>query len=196
MKRDYNFNWRNLTAEQMKQVLDQFSKTANRRIRRLKEKGIDFYDTYEIGKWLKSIGRKTLPNSKSKNMNHAAVMNNLEIIQRFLTNRNSTLSGLKTISDNIYDKVQARLEKFLPEEYKNNKEIIDKNKFYNFLHSDAFKQAREKIDSDLIVADYANYWQDIDNNKLAHAFEKYLMNEVGYDEIREMKEGGLNGKIK
>lgn len=195
-KKDYSFNWRSLSYNEMKYLLDRWSKTANRRIRRLKEKGIDFYENYELGKWLKNIGRKTIPNSKSKNMNPGVLMSNLEITQRFLLNQSSTLSGIKKISDNIYDKVHARLEQFLPEEFSEKKEIGNKEKFYDFLHSDAFKQAREKIDSDLIVSDYANYWQELDNNELSYAFEKYLMNEIGYDEIREMREGGIDGKIK
>lgn len=191
MKRDYTFNWRELTAEQQLQVLDQWSKTANRRLRRLRENGIDYWST-EAGQLLKSMNRKTFANSKSKFIKEdpRRRFEQLEIIQHFLTGDYSTLSGIKRqMASGVYDRVMKRLNIALPKENKFEKfNIYNVNKFYDFLHSEVFKTMREYIDSDILVKDYMAYYQSYTIDEISKAYEDYNKNEVDQEYIQQVLE--------
>lgn len=189
MRRDYNFNWRELNVKQQLQVLDQWSKTANRRLRRLREKGIDYWST-EAGQLLKSMNRKTFANSRSKFIKEDTKrrFQQLEILQNFLTGDYSTLSGIKRqIASGVYDRVMDRLNIALSPSAKFKKyDIKNINKFYDFLHSELFKQMREKIDSDILVRDYVANYQNYTLNDIAKAFEEYNTREVDVEYIQEI----------
>lgn len=183
-QRDYSLDWRSMTLSQQRQVLNAWAKTANRRLRRLREKGIEVFDgSYEAGRFLQQVGRKTFFTEKSKIKNPALVQQTLVYLQGFLLNDASTISGIKRIVvEKILQKVDERRKQ-------SGREIIGRNvnyqQFYDFLHSGLYKEARQIFESDEIIADYVYDYERGNIKKTLRAYEEFLSHEIGYDEFRE-----------
>lgn len=186
MPRDYNLDWRSMNESQQRQILKAWAKTANRRIRRLRENGADPYNSNPIGHYLKSQGRRTIPGA-SPRLQYHEVLRALEETQLFLLNENSTISGLRRTADEVYQ----RLKKSLDFE-----EDIDSIQFYNFMHSSEFKRGREYFDSKELVKDFVETYSKIPRDEFSKMFQEYLTNtEIGYDEMKQIMQNAVKGKI-
>ena len=194
-QRDYTLDWRSMSSKQQRQVMNAWAKTANRRLRRLREKGIDVFDgSYEAGRFLEQVGRKTFFTEKSKIKDPALVQQTLVYLQGFLLDDSSTLTGIKRL---VVDRILSRVDKRRQEaglEPTNHK--LNYSQFYDFLHSGLYKEARMIFDSDTIIADYTHDYERGNLKKSMRAYEDYLSHEIGYDEFRELveSEGYQSGK--
>lgn len=193
----YTDYWHDLSTENKKQILEAWAKTANRRLRRLRESGvISSGSTYAAEGYLKRINRKTFP-TKAQNLTEAQINSELTELQGFLSDESTTLTGLKKIhkaaSEVVADKVLKRiLEKDLSDEkrntYQNIYKKVKKDPYFGvFLHSKLYKQLKDKIDSDKII----NYYSErsvLDGasfDEIIESFEEVLNNDIGYDTLLE-----------
>lgn len=184
MKKDYTIDYRSMSERNRREIMNQWAKTANRRLRRLRESGINVFDgSYEAGRYLKDMGRKTFPGERSK-MSETQVLINLAILQNFLTSSTTTLSGISRITKDIIRRVNKRLEEAGEPLLSTD---VDMNKVYDFLHTDLYKRLIEVYDSDEIVAEVTNFVKsERDTEQMRAAYEEFLNRDMGIDEIREL----------
>lgn len=184
MKKDYTIDYRSMSERNRREIMNQWAKTANRRLRRLRESGINVFDgSYEAGRYLKDMGRKTFPGEKSK-LSETQVLINLAILQNFLTSGTTTLSGISRITKSIIERVNRRLEESGEPALSTD---VDMNKVYDFLHTDLYKRLIEIYDSDEIVAEVTNFVKsERDMDQMRAAYEEFLNRDMGIDEIRDL----------
>lgn len=188
-RKDYDnilFDWRDLTREQKIQVYDQYRKTANRRIRRLRDYGYDVpVDTMD---YLDRKDRKFFPKI-SKRDDEWQLNSALLEVENFLNLKSSTITGMNQIMDEVASRVEKRINEFRYEEDKINI-MADKRIFYNFLHSKQFRQLRGKIDSDLLIEDFeAEMEKGNTFDRIIQHYEEYLNNEfITWEQMKERRE--------
>lgn len=182
--RDYSFDYRSLPEPQRRQIMNQWAKTANRRLRRLRESGVD--DTGSIHrKYLDKLGRRTFATEKTK-MSQYEVDIALAELQNFLTSDQSTLTGIKRTVGKIVDKINKRRTENPYNEYKIIDYGIDLNQFYNFLHSQQYKNMIKYYDSDDVIDMFLDDIQKMEYSELMEQYGQYVALELSIDEVQEI----------
>lgn len=198
-ERIYNDYWRDLSPENRRQIMEQWAKTANRRLRRLREKNVlDSIGSASAKAYLDRIGRKTFY-TKADKLSDVEVQSALVQLQSFLSDESTTLSGLKKIHENaagiVADNVLKRImERDISEEKKNTyQSVFNRVKndpyFGIFLHSKLYSQLKGRIDSDKVIEYYVerSVVEGDSFEEIMEAFEEVLNNDIGYDTLLEIR---------
>lgn len=191
---DYNIDWRSMSERNRREIMNTWSRIANRRLRRLRESGIDIFDGgYEIGNYLTQIGRRTVPGARTRGLSQFQVDTTLAILQDFLRNDNSTLSGIRRITEEVYQRTADRLrsEGIEVEEIF----ISNPSEFYQFLHSSLFKDLKQYFDSHELVKDFAGVFSRISLDDLREKIQQWNVSQMGYNEVQERLRNMTNGRI-
>lgn len=180
----YDFSvWRNLNIRQKKQYYEQIRKTANRRIRRLRESG--FAIPLETQDYLEDLEKKFFPSIK--NLNEEWKVNSFLLnAERFLNNRRSTITGTREVISEVLTSIENRLN-----EFREDKIILNygsnegKRNFYNFLHSQQFKRLKRDIDSDIAIQEYNDALRDgFSHNEILKMFSEFMESELSLQEMQ------------
>lgn len=170
---DYNaIDWTQLNRHQKESYYDSLRKTANRRIRRLREANLE--QPFFTSAYLRRMKRKTFTKIGEKipewRLNEALA----EVIS-FLTNERSTISGYKKIARELAAKLGAG--------------DVSMDDIYNFMKSREFKNLRHYIDSKLLVEDFSEaIRQGMDKNDIMEEYRSFLSGEITKDELLEKRE--------
>lgn len=181
--RDYGSRM-NLTDK--KEIYGQLKKTADRRLRRLRESNNNL--PIETDSYLKRIKKRNFPsiNEKSKEWE---VNEALQEIVNFLENDQSTLTGLHSITTQIVREVEKRLNMGRSEENKIRFSDKDIRKIYNFTHTKQFRRLRNDIGSDLTLEDFQNALKEGDNpDTIMDYYEKYIAGELSFTQMQHLRE--------
>lgn len=180
----YDLNaWRELSYEQKLQAYESYRKTANRRLRRLRESGkeipidtLDYLEGQGTRTFTKKIGKKVDP--------ELTIDIKLANVTHFLGLETSTLTGIKKVDEQISKRVRNYLEKYTnysPEEISRLSSID--GKLIQFLHSNDFKKLRGKIDSFQLIEDYKSALFDgLTEKEIIQAFKDFAESEISQKE--------------
>ena len=187
------FDWRDATRSQKMQLYKQYKKTADRRLRRLREAGMNI--PIETRDYLDAVGRRNFPSIFEKD-SEWKLNNALDEVTSFLDNERSTLTGLRKILNEVKQRIEDRINIHRDEEYQLNLSNLNEREFYNFLHSKQFKGLRNKIDSDLLVEDYENAVSEgYTMDEIMKHYEEFLSSEISFSEMKERR-SAISGKNK
>lgn len=184
-KKQFDFSiWRKLNIRQKKQYYEGIRKTANRRLRRLRESG--FAVPLETQDYLDEMGKKFFP-SINKIQEEWKINSFLLNTERFLNNRRSTISGTREVINEVLKSIETRVNQFREDKislnYGNN---IDKRNFYNFLHSNQFKRLKHDIDSDIAIEEYNDALSDgFSHREIMDMYNEWLEDELTLQEMQE-----------
>lgn len=174
--------WRKLDIRQKKQYYEGIRKTANRRLRRLRESG--FAVPIETQDYLEDIGRKFFP-SINKIQEEWKINSFLLNTERFLNNRRSTISGTREVISEVLQSIETRLNQFREDKISLNYRNIDKRNFYNFLHSNQFKRLKHDIDSDIAIEEYNDALSDgFSHTEIMDMYNEWLEDELTLQEMQ------------
>lgn len=145
-RQSYNdFNPRDFTASQLRQLLPRLARRANSRIYRIQKNNIG-YHAYQIAEaFLKERGRSYYSIQPSS-LSDAEIYAEAENIIEFLNSQSSTKSGVLAINN-------ARIKAFA--ERGINISYDQAGNFFDFLSSELFKTLSMLVDSDTVVEDYS-----------------------------------------
>lgn len=125
---------------------EKLARRANARLRRLENAGRAFwaYDSATVYTQ-KAYGKNRFPQSP-RGMSERAQRRNLREIQKFLGLRTSTVSGSRSVENQIIDTFRSGKHDF---------EIVDRREFFNFLSSSIFKDISNRaMDSERLIEFY------------------------------------------
>lgn len=125
---------------------EKMARRANARLRRLEKAGRAFwaYDSATVYTQ-KAYGKNRFPQSP-RSMSERAQRRNLREIQKFLGLRTSTVSGSRSVENQIIDTFRSGKHDF---------EIVDRREFFNFLSSSIFKDISNRtMDSERLIEFY------------------------------------------
>lgn len=179
--------WRGLDRDQKIRFYKAMKKTADRRLRRLREAG--YRKPLETADYLERKGVKTFPALK-KEMKEWEINSALLEAEKFLTNQRSTISGIKKSSRAILDNIIQRMNEFREDKIDvDMRSGVEKQKIYNFLHSRQFSRLKHDIDSDIVVEMYNDALSDgLTSDEIEQELEKYLENDFSFQQMkRELK---------
>lgn len=179
--------WRGLERDQKIQFYKAMKKTADRRLRRLREAG--YKKPLETADYLDRKGVKTFPSLK-KDMKEWEINSALLEAEKFLTNPRSTISGIKKASRQILDNIVERMNEFREDKIDiEMRSGVEKQQIYNFLHSRQFSRLKHDIDSDIVVEMYNDALSDgLTSDEIEKELEKYLENDFSLQQMkRELK---------
>lgn len=178
-------DWREEDNTVKVQLYKQYKKTADRRLRRLREAGMRV--PLETRDYLDAVGRRNFPSISEKDEDWK-INNALNEVERFLDDKRSTLTGLRKILGEVKQRIEDRINQHRSEEYQLDLSKINERDFYNFLHSKQFKGLRNKIDSDLLVEDYENALSEgYSMNEIMKHYEEYLNSEISFSEMQKRR---------
>lgn len=125
---------------------EKLARRANARLRRLEKAGRAYwaYDSATVYTQ-KAYGKNRFPQS-TRNMSERARRRNLREVQKFLGLRTSTVSGSRSVENQIVATFRSDKHKF---------QIDDKREFFNFLSSSIYKDiANRTVDSERLIEFY------------------------------------------
>lgn len=194
MQRIYSDIWRNMDYEGKIRVYEQYRKTANRRLRRLRESGKQL--PILASDYLESVGKRTYGKFQPKKYTPGTQEMYLDImldnVTTFLGLKRSTLSGIKEVDQQIYSRIEKYLEKNSDMTIDEIRKKIRKNdSLINFLHSNTFKALKGKINSFILVEDYLNAIDlGLSEEDILQAYNDFLKSEISEDVMRKRLSGG------
>lgn len=184
------FDFDDLTLSQKRQVYMQARKTANRRIRRLRESGFDA--PVQTLEYLSESGHRFF-RTAGKNMTDFQVERAWNEVNAFLDAESSTLTGIRKIMKEVRERVENRLNEFREKEDFLDLKSIDEKQFYNFLHSKQFKNMRTLIDSDILIEDFNDALKEGTSfEELMEDYEEYLSKELTFSEMQQRRRYALD----
>lgn len=199
MQRIYSDIWRNMDYEGKIQVYEQYRKTANRRLRRLRESGKQI--PILASDYLESMGKRTygkfLPKKYTPGTQEMYLDIMLDNITTFLGLKRSTLTGIKEVDEQIYSRVEKYLEKNSDISIDEIRKKIRKNdSLINFLQSNTFKALKSRINSFILVEDYLMAVDlGLSEEDILQSYDNFLKNEISEDVMRKRLQGtGLHVK--
>lgn len=199
MKRIYSDIWRNMDYEGKIQVYEQYRKTANRRLRRLRESGKQVPTL--ASDYLESMGKRTygkfLPKKYTPGTQEMYLNIMLDNVTTFLGLKRSTLTGIKEVDEQIYSRVEKYLEENSDMTIDEIRKKIRKNgSLINFLQSNTFKSLKSRINSFILVEDYLMAVDlGLSEEDILQSYNEFLKNEIGEDVMRKrLKGAGLHVK--
>lgn len=174
-------------------VYEQYRKTANRRLRRLRESGKQL--PILASDYLESVGKRTYGKFQPKKYTPGTQEMYLDImldnVTTFLGLKRSTLSGIKEVDEQIYSRVEKYLEKNSDMTIDEIRKKIRKNdSLINYLHSNTFKALKGKINSFILVEDYLNAIDlGLSEEDILQSYNDFLENEISEDVLRKRLSG-------
>lgn len=193
MERIYSDIWRNMDYEGKIQVYEQYRKTANRRLRRLRESGKQVPTL--ASDYLESIGKRTygkfLPKKYTPGTQEMYLDIMLDNVTTFLGLKRSTLTGIKEVDAQIYSRVEKYLEENSDMTIDEIRKKIRKNgSLINFLQSNTFKSLKSRINSFILVEDYLMAVDlGLSEEDILQSYNTFLKNEIGEDVLRKRLQG-------
>lgn len=199
MKRIYSDIWRNMDYEGKIQVYEQYRKTANRRLRRLRESGKPVPTL--ASDYLESMGKRTygkfLPKKYTPGTQEMYLDIMLDNVTTFLGLKRSTLTGIKEVDEQIYSRVEKYLEENSDMTIDEIRKKIRKNdSLINFLQSNTFKSLKSRINSFILVEDYLmGVDLGLSEEDILQSYNEFLKNEISEDVMRKrLKGAGMHVK--
>lgn len=183
MRREKDWtSWRGLSRKQKIQFYQAMKKTADRRLRRLREAG--YRKPLETQDYLERKGVKTFPSIR-KNAEEWEINSALLEAEKFLTNQRSTISGIKKSTQTIIDSIVERVNQFREDEINiDMRSGVEKQQIYNFLHSRQFSRLKHSIDSDIIIEMYNDALSDgLTADEIKKELERYINNDFTPQEM-------------
>lgn len=193
MQRIYSDIWRNMDYEEKIQVYEQYRKTANRRLRRLRESGKQI--PIHSSDYLESMGKRTygkfIPKKYTPGTQEMYLDIMLDNVTTFLGLKRSTLTGIKEVDELIYSRVEKYLEKNSDMSIDEIREKIRKNdSLINFMQSNTFKSLKSRINSFILVEDYIMAIDlGLSEEDILQAYDAFLKNEISEDAMRKRLQG-------
>lgn len=181
--KEFRFDWREMSPSQKKEVYNAYRKTANRRLRRIRESG--YKEPFETADYLDRIGRKFFPNITSS---YVTELNSaITAVESFLNLKSSTVTGIKSIAHSVKENMKEYHRK-----YANNPDFklnIDDRNLINFLHSSQFRHMRSRVDSYKLIEDFTEWSSKADTAEIFSEYERFINNEIDYREVERVFEG-------
>lgn len=193
MQRIYSDIWRNMDYEGKIRVYEQYRKTANRRLRRLRESGKQL--PILASDYLDSVGKRTYGKFQPKKYTPGTQEMYLDImldnVTTFLGLKRSTLTGIKELDEQIYSRVEKYLEKNSDMSIDEIRKKIRKNdSLINFLQSNTFRSAKSKINSFILVEDYlAAVDLGLSEEDILQSYNDFIKSEISEDILRKRLSG-------
>lgn len=188
---NFGLDFDELSLRQKKQVYSQARKTANRRIRRLRENSFDVPS--ETDDYLTEVGRRFFPSFSDKEDREFKVDYAWNMVQNFLNSDSSTLTGIKKIMNDVRERVEGRLNEFRESSDQVSLKGINDVDFYNFLHSKQFRQLRKIIDSDILLEDFNEASNEgVDFDTILDEYEDFLNEEISFNEMQQRRNYALD----
>lgn len=169
-----------MPLSEKRNVYNAYRKTANRRLRRLRESG--YKEPFETSDYLERIGRKFFPEIKSS---YVTELNSAIIAaESFLDREASTLSGINRIAREVKKNIENYNRTYVKDSsFKLN---IENRNLINFLHSKQFSKMRSKVDSYKLIEDFAEFSSKADISEIYADYERFINNEISYSEIEKV----------
>lgn len=181
------------------QVYEQYRKTANRRLRRLRESGKPVPTL--ASDYLESMGKRTygkfLPKKYTPGTQEMYLDIMLDNVTTFLGLKRSTLTGIKEVDEQIYSRVEKYLEENSDMTIDEIRKKIRKNdSLINFLQSNTFKSLKSRINSFILVEDYLmGVDLGLSEEDILQSYNEFLKNEISEDVMRKrLKGAGMHVK--
>lgn len=193
MQRIYSDIWRNMDYEGKIRVYEQYRKTANRRLRRLRESGKQL--PILASDYLESLGKRTYGKFQPKKYTPGTQEMYLDImldnVTAFLGLKRSTLTGIKELDEQIYSRVEKYLEKNSDMTIDEIRKKIRKNdSLINFLQSNTFRAVKSKINSFILVEDYlAAVDLGLSEEDILQSYNDFIGSEISEDVLRKRLSG-------
>lgn len=193
MQRIYSDIWRNMDYEGKIRVYEQYRKTANRRLRRLRESGKQL--PILASDYLESVGKRTYGKFQPKKYTPGTQEMYLDImldnVTTFLGLKRSTLTGIKELDEQIYSRVEKYLEKNSDMTIDEIRKKIRKNdSLINFLQSNTFRAVKSKINSFILVEDYlAAVDLGLSEEDILQSYNDFIGSEISEDVLRKRLSG-------
>lgn len=153
---------KSMSEEQQQQVYYTLAKRANQRFRDITVKaGEQSGAVTKAVKWLQEQqGRSTF--KQSKKLTAIELKANLEALETFYNSKSATLPGLRAIQtqrvETLSNKIETELDnRTIAEKYRDLMASSDgRQKFYDFVSSQQFKNLSKYADSDQVIQDFVD----------------------------------------
>lgn len=182
----FGFNIKDFGEEQQREYLKRIAARANKRLQRIRYADIYSYAAERARKDLAVRGRKTF--SSAKTLSPDQVLDEIMLIEAFLSHQTSLVSNVKKIRAKAFDKLSNRMKEL----YGTDISVIeDKTKFYRFLNSQEFKDIAKMVPSDQIIDDIAESMRD-DKLTLEQIIDSYKEFSGKTRSLKEVKKARRN----
>lgn len=171
---------KSMNEEQQQQIYYTLAKRANQRFRDIEKKSkLSSGAVHKAKKFLdNNYGRTTF--KQSKNLTGIELKENLKALETFFKSKTATAKGIRLIE-------KEHINTFK----KKGIYIKDKEKFFQFLSSQQFKTLSKYADSDQIIEDFTNAFDEgFSIDEIMQGYEEFLNNELTFEQVEERRKRG------
>lgn len=179
-KQNIELTWRDYDREFKEAQAKKWAKRASQRLRELSKRNIYSYATESAQAYFKRSKLKGFTTSVSK-MSDSQLNAYLLELESFLDLKSSTVIGAKKA-------VKTIMEELKKKNISTDRITGREKDFEQFLHSEQFRNLKKLIDSDVLFEDIQDAFDEkISLDAIMKAYEKFLTENIGFDEVEEIR---------
>lgn len=176
-KKEYRFDWINMSIDEKIAVYEAYRKTANRRLRRLRESGMNYPILTQD--YLDRTKHRTFTKVRGKSITE--INSALMAVESFLDIETSTLTGIRKVAERI----KKRVDKYYTEHTGEGRKLNVSNRdLLNFVHSATYKRLRSRYDSYFLFEEFESAQAGGSSEEVMLAFEEFANNQISIQDVR------------
>lgn len=188
-KENLRISWRDYDRQFKEVQAIKWAKRASQRLRELNKRNMYTYATERAQAYFKRSKLKGFTTSVAK-MTDAQLNGYLAELENFLDLQSSTVTGAKKATKTIIQNIK---NKGVNTDSLEGHEV----EFEQFLHSQQFRNLKKLIDSDVLFEDIQDAFEEgISLDVIMKAYEKFLTENIGFDEVEEIRRQNQNKIIR
>ena len=188
-KENLQMTWRAYDRQFKEAQAKKWAKRAAQRLRELAKRNMYTYATESAQAYFKRSKLKGFTTS-GKGMSESQLNAYLAELENFLDLKSSTVIGARKATQAIIEKLKNKginTDRFNGHE----------KDFEQFLHSEQFRNLKKLIDSDVLFEDIQDAFdENISLDVIMKSYEKFLTQNIGFDEVEEIRRNEQNKIIR
>lgn len=182
-------NWRDYDRQFKEAQAKQWAKRAAQRLRELDKRNMYTYATESAQAYFKRANLKGFTTSV-RNMSDSQLNAYLAELEGFLDLETSRIGGARRATKAIIETLKSKgigTDRIAGHE----------KEFEQFLHSEQYRNLKKFIDSDLLFEDIQDAFDDkIPLDIIMKSYERFLTDNIGFDEVEEIRQESKNKMIR
>lgn len=188
-KQNLQMTWRDYDRQFKEAQAKKWAKRASQRLRELEKRNMYTYATDSAQAYFKRSKLKGFTTSV-RGMSEPQLNAYLAELESFLGLKSSTVTGAKKA-------VSAIMENLKNKGISTDRLAGHEKEFEQFLHSEQFRSIKKLIDSDILFEDIQDaFEEDISLDVIMKSYEKFLTQNIGFDEVEEIRRSEQNKIIR